>query len=115
MNPNKIIAAGYAKDTANVNQFTAVAYHSLLYTGIKETQTTSNEFVAYPNPAQQQINFTQVQANTQINIYNTQGQQILSATGTNNINISSLSQGLYLYTITNSNNQLLHTGKFVKE
>jgi uncharacterized delta-60 repeat protein len=115
MNPNKIIAAGYAKDTANVNQFTAVSYHSLLHTGIKETQTTSNEIVAYPNPAQQQINFTQVQANTQINIYNTQGQQILSATGSKSINISSLSQGLYLFTITNSKQELLYTGKFVKE
>lgn len=115
MNPNKIIAAGYAKDTANVNQFTAVAYHSLLYTGIQKIQSTAPEIVAYPNPAQQQINFTQVQANAQIIISNTQGQQILSASGTNNINISSLSQGLYLFTITNSKQELLHTGKFVKE
>lgn len=115
MNPNKIIAAGYAKDTANVNQFTVVAYHSLLFTGIPESITIPNEIHAYPNPANEQINFTNFPSHYLISIYNMQGQQILCTSNTNHINISSLSQGPYLFTITNLNQELLDIGKFVKE
>lgn len=78
--------------------------------------TEATDFSIYPNPTNNILNIIGngiVPNSTQINVYNTLGQIVLSTSYTNQIDISSLSSGLYFLNIKyNSNNKIL---KIIKQ
>jgi len=115
MSPNKIIAAGYAKDSAQIFQFSAVTYNSFLFSGINNTESIITELEIYPNPANETINLQNIQPNTLITITNITGQIILqtSLNQSNQINISNLTSGLYFIQSQSNNN--FQTTKFIKQ
>ena len=62
--------------------------------GTQELQT-ENMFNVYPNPATHYISFSQVINNGSVQLFNTQGQVVLSATQAQNIDVSHYPKGLY--------------------
>jgi hypothetical protein len=74
----------------------------------------------YPNPAEDQVRLTandKMIGNT-IRIYSLLGSEVASRTISSShesIDISSLQQGLYLYSIIDKNNKSVVTGKFNKQ
>lgn len=86
------------------------------YVGVKENQKNEIQLTAYPNPASININFSTTSLDaTKIIVYDLTGKMITSdffEMGKAKINTSNLSNGLYIYTVINKDNQLLKTDKF---
>lgn len=84
--------------------------------GLKETKAGSTELSVFPNPASSVINFNTDHAEaTKVTLYDLTGKAVaneLFEDGRSKITVSSLSNGMYLYTVTGKNNQVLNTGKF---
>ncbi len=84
------------------------------FTGVK-TLTNSNDLSIYPNPTSGLLNITTTAATATIEVYNLMGQNVMSKTltnGTNTIDISNLSNGVY--TIHVMQNNALTVGKIIK-
>lgn len=92
--------------------------------GYKQQQTSIDEATAtvtaaiYPNPAANVININSIQdlTGTNLNVYNLQGQLVLSAelhSQFNTINTSSLNNGAYIYHIVGTANKSLTQGRFI--
>ena len=67
------------------------------YDGVEEQTVTNTSMNLYPNPAIDQLNIT-LNQNAEIAIYNIVGQKVMSVeghAGANNINISTLTSGVY--------------------
>ena len=85
-----------------------------------ENITESLSVHLYPNPVEDQLNFTATDrmiGNT-IRIYNLLGSEMDSRSinsGHESIDISSLQTGLYLYSIIDKNNKAVVAGKFNKQ
>lgn len=81
---------------------------------IKETKSNKNLVTVFPNPASAEVNF---KANTEANkvsLYDITGKMIATEifeNGMSKINLSNISAGMYFYTILDSNNQTLKSGK----
>lgn len=123
MSPNKIIAAGYAKNSNQVFQLAVVAFNSLLYSGINEQIAKINELKLYPNPTNNLLYISNINndevANTQLQVYNTLGQVVyeefninLTAAQIISIDTKLLLSGVYYVTVTNLLNT--QTSKFIK-
>lgn len=91
-----------------------------LITSNKETQQIkSYNAIVYPNPAKDKLTFRIAEnfTNSEITINDLSGKQIqtiANVSSIENIDISSFSNGIYVFTIKN-NNQIIETGRFVKE
>lgn len=84
--------------------------------GINEALQANAEFSVFPNPSSSLINFntTNVEA-SKVVAYDLTGKMIVTELvefGKAKMNVLSLSNGLYLYTVIGKNNQVLTTGKF---
>ena len=84
--------------------------------GVNENQKQATELSVFPNPATSVLNFntTNNEANKVI-AYDLTGKFVATEffeLGKSKMNINHLSNGLYLYTVTGKNNQVLTTGKF---
>lgn len=79
-------------------------------TGIENV--SHNRVSVYPNPATDQINISGDVA--QVVIYSLHGNKVLSANGTNKIDVSALSAGVYLVQILNENGERFTTKIQVK-
>ncbi len=80
---------------------------------VNDVQLTENQLEIYPNPASDMIN---IQTNSNISnvaIYNISGKKVLQANRTD-INISRLSQGMYILKITSDNGAQI-TKRFIKQ
>jgi uncharacterized delta-60 repeat protein len=115
INPTKIIAYGYSKDSDQTPQFSLVAFNSLLFSGTKENTAANFKISVYPNPATQTIKLSNITPNTSITITNITGSIILQTTLNPNqeINISQLANGLYFIQAQSKNET--QTIKFIKQ
>ena len=93
------------------------ALNSLLTVGIEE-QMLENNFALYPNPVTTQINisFPKSAENAEFALYNVLGEKILQSrisTMKNSIDVSGLSSGMYIASITSNNKTTSY--KIIKE
>lgn len=82
--------------------------------GIRESNI-KNEIIVYPNPVSNILNFSEIDFQAQVQLFNTQGQLVLNTSQTQNIDVSQLPGGLYFYKITNTQNQAVAQGKIIKQ
>lgn len=118
------IVTGYRYDHLTQNQETDAFILKIdqngLITSNKETQQIkSYNAIVYPNPAKDKLTFRIAEnfTNSEITINDLSGKQIqtiANVSSIENIDISSFSNGIYVFTIKN-NNQIIETGRFVKE
>lgn len=84
--------------------------------GVKENQKTAIELTVFPNPTSSFVNFsTQSLEATKVNAIDMTGKIVATEVmemGKAKMNISHLAAGVYMYQVTNKNNQTLATGKF---
>ena len=83
---------------------------------VNESQKQLIDVTVFPNPATSSINFNTTSLEVaKIMAYDLTGKLVATEffeLGKSKMNISHLSNGLYLYTVTGKNNQVLTTGKF---
>ncbi len=84
--------------------------------GINEAQPANTELSVFPNPSSSFVNFntTNIEA-TKVIAYDLTGKMVVTEFiefGKAKMNVHTLSNGLYLYTVIGKNNQVLTTGKF---
>lgn len=85
------------------------------FTGVT-TQSTTVAIAAYPNPASDLVNFSNLPANAAtVEITDVTGRPVkqTALTGTG-VNIGDLSQGVYIYTISAGDGTTITTSRFVK-
>jgi hypothetical protein len=84
--------------------------------GMKDAKPLATELSVYPNPASSVINFSTMSMEAyKVTVYDVTGKVIateLFEESKSKLNISSLNNGMYLYTVSGKNNQVLNTGKF---
>jgi D-alanyl-D-alanine carboxypeptidase len=90
------------------------ALHKETLGPLSVTQTgNTSDIKAYPNPAHNDINIETDEAVT-VQLTDISGKKILNTmlqNGTNNIPLQGISTGLYFLQLTNSNGQVVHSGK----
>lgn len=85
-------------------------------TSSKETKTEAIDFRLYPNPTRSQLNIELINndfENYEYQIFNTTGVLMQTARLTNSINVSDLSNGLYIIRLTNNVNNVSEIKKFM--
>lgn len=84
--------------------------------GINEAQKASIELSVYPNPASSMINFvTTSPLATKVIAFDVTGKMVASEAiemGKAKLNLTNLSNGIYIYHVVDKNNQVLKTDKF---
>lgn len=84
--------------------------------GVKENKASATAISVFPNPASSLVNFSSDQsAAFKVTVFDITGKIVASELFEDRkagVDVSALSNGLYLYTVTGSNNQVLHSGKF---
>lgn len=112
-NPIMIISTSTTNLGALSTQTTVSVDANYLATGINNVKGASSEVLAYPNPANSQLNIVASEA-TSLVISDITGKTILSSNvnnGKSTINTESFVNGVYFYTLY-SNNTKLGVGKF---
>jgi len=84
--------------------------------GVEEAQTSKIELSVFPNPATTFINFSTASLEaTKVIAFDMTGKVVateIMEMGKTKMNIANLASGVYMYQVTNKNNQTLTTGKF---
>lgn len=84
--------------------------------GVKEAKVAASGISVFPNPASSVINFSTDNAEAyKVTVYDITGKAVLTELFEDNrskLNVSAMNNGMYLYTVTGKNNQVLNTGKF---
>lgn len=105
-------SSGYQPVVGSVVQFDDLAF--VTNTGINEN--TKYEFRVYPNPATDELFIKNPLTQTAtMQVYDVAGKKVTELNiglNTTRTNISMYSPGVYLYTLTGNNSEILHTGKF---
>ncbi|MCG3166922.1 MAG: hypothetical protein POELPBGB_02705 [Bacteroidia bacterium] len=105
-------SSGYQPVVGSVVQFDDLAF--VTSTGIDEN--TNYAFNVYPNPATDELFVKNPYSQTlTMKIYDVTGKKVSELNigiNTTRTNISTYSPGVYLYTLTGNNSEILHTGKF---
>jgi hypothetical protein len=87
---------------------------SSLSTGVKDLTTNYEIIKIYPNPVMTELNFSiSVNDINEVLISNLQGQVLINIKNKNRIDISNLTNGIYIVTIKQGQN--MHSKKFIKE
>lgn len=106
-------SSGYQPVVGSVVQFDDIAF--VTNTGINENNT-KYVFSVYPNPATDELFIKNPLAQTAtMQVYDVTGKKVTQLNiglNTTRTNISTYSPGVYLYTLTDNNSEILHTGKF---
>jgi hypothetical protein len=84
-----------------------------LLTGLSTLNTLSLLNV-YPNPVSNTLNFSGIDTEAEVQLFNTQGQLMFQTTQTQNIDVSQLPSGLYFYKVTNVKSKAEAHGKIIK-
>jgi len=86
------------------------------YTGLKSTFSKSSLDFIYPNPTKSIIRWSEKSEINRVIVYNISGLVVLKSEKltTNSINLSKLKNGMYFLQLSKGN-QVVHTGKFIKE
>lgn len=104
----------YYPNSGVVRSFSFVKQEDpIVVTGIKEANNNFNINV-YPNPAVNNIVFSNVSENSTVSVYSATGSLMLEKYASVNESIctQNWSRGLYLYSIVNSKGALIQSGKF---
>jgi hypothetical protein len=96
--------------TANIGQFVDL---TIDVEELSNKNIIKNLFSVYPNPVKDVLHLNSDKQIEEISIYNIQGQLVLNAKNTNEVNTSSLPIGQYVVKATSEG--LHHTNKFVKQ
>lgn len=84
--------------------------------GIKESKAANTGLSVFPNPASSVVNFSTDNTEAlKVTLYDITGKAVVSELFEDSkarLNVSSLNNGIYLYTVTGKNSQVLNTGKF---
>ena len=112
---SRYLTLGSKIESGQLQEFSLVAFNSLLFSGINDKDTSYAALKIYPNPANETINLTNIQPNTTIIITNITGNLILKSTLNPNqeINLSHLASGLYFMQIHNAKST--QAVKFIKK
>lgn len=85
--------------------------------GISEVAFMAGNFIAFPNPANNEISIVSKNASASlVKVYDVTGRLVNSvelSNGKVSIDISDLENGIYIYSILDKNNSKIHTSKFV--
>lgn len=103
--------------TSNLNDIILIKLDSIgnFVTSINETSFKNTvQISTYPNPFSNQL-FISGDIPVYIRLFNTFGQTVVEASNTNQLNVSSIANGLYLLQIFDNKGVLLKTEKVVKE
>jgi len=85
-----------------------------IVSSINETNSTQENNLIYPNPANTEINIgLNSTENSQIEILNSLGEVVIKKQNQNNIDISNLTNGLYIISV--KQNQKIAKQKFIKQ
>lgn len=106
-------SSGYSPVVGSVVQFDDLEF--VFTTGIHEN-STKYAFSVYPNPATEELFIKNpLTESAKMQVYDVTGKQVNELNiglNTTRINISTYTSGIYLYTFTDNNSEILHTGKF---
>jgi hypothetical protein len=106
---------GTATTTLQVNSISVIGTGGGLQrpTGINDVNVADN-IQLYPNPVENTLN---IDANEVVNvtIFNIDGKKLMEQKNAKSINVNSLVSGMYLIQVSNQNNMLLKTEKFIKK
>lgn len=88
-----------------------------LIDGINNISGSENYFTLYPNPSENKVYISGITKNTQIEIYTSTGQLKcnFSKLDSNEIDISSFTNGFYIYSITDFERNIKSVGKLIKQ
>lgn len=71
---------------------------------IGDFQQNENPVTVYPNPVKGLLHVATSQTPRSISVYNTNGQQVLQVSNTDELNFSTIPSGLYIVKIVTDNN-----------
>lgn len=84
--------------------------------GVKEVKEAKAEIAVFPNPASSVVNINTTSPEAyKVTVFDITGKAVATELFEDNkskLNVSSLNNGMYLYTVTGKNNQVLNSGKF---
>lgn len=80
---------------------------------INDLKGNNNHVILFPNPAQNNLNIISEEEIEEVTIFNILGQKVINVQNTNQIDITSLSKGMYIINIHTAKG--MSTEKFVKE
>jgi hypothetical protein len=89
----------------------------LIFNGVGINEQTTNVFKVYPNPATEEL-FIKNPGNeiAKMRVFDAMGKNVKElyiGLNTTRTNIATYAPGVYFYTLTGNNSEVLHTGKFV--
>jgi surface protein len=84
------------------------------FLSVDDTKPNLNKLVFYPNPVADNLFIESSKSVKQVNIFTLEGKLLSTSTGTNTINMSSLSKGIYIVKVTFSDG-VIHHEKIVKK
>lgn len=89
--------------------------YSIPVTTTKKETTTGG--IVFPNPTRDKITITGFTKGCRLTIYNSLGQPVSSTiySDSQTIDISKLNTGIYTYSVTDNNQNIISNGKFIKE
>lgn len=105
-------ALGQTGDAEELNLLDNIDSFTLSQTGGLEEEST--QFVVYPVPATDVLNVKSDKAVVNITVMGMDGKVVASASNTNQINVSTLDSGMYVYLIETSNGSFMKN-TFVKQ
>ncbi len=107
-----IMASGQPTNTQTIT----TVQKGYQFVGIHEVQSSKIELTVFPNPATTSINFSTSNLDAaKVIAFDVAGNIVATETmemGKGKMNTSSLSNGIYLYSVLGKDNQVLKTGKF---
>ncbi|SDD92132.1 T9SS-dependent choice-of-anchor J family protein [Riemerella columbipharyngis] len=81
--------------------------------GVDETMLNGNGISIYPNPVSTTLNIKGIKGDSQYSVYNAQGEQVLSGSKQEEINVEKLPQGVYVLVV--KANDTTKSFKFIKK
>jgi uncharacterized delta-60 repeat protein len=112
---NRLLVGGFIFDSLQKQQFSVVAFNSILFNSINSTETYISDLKIYPNPSNSYIKFLNLVPNTIVSITDLSGKMEMQTclNSIQEIQISNLSNGIYFIQAKSSNT--IQRVKFIKQ
>jgi hypothetical protein len=112
---NRLLVGGFIFDSLQKQQFSVVAFNSILFNSINSTETYISDLKIVPNPSNSYIKFLNLVPNSIVSITNLSGKMELQTYFNSNqeIQISNLANGIYFIEAKSSNT--IQRVKFIKQ
>lgn len=115
LSSSKIVTAAYAKDSTQLFQLSVAAYNSILFSSINLIGNVNEVLKIYPNPTGHLLNFSNIDSNFSISLFDFSGKIIseLYLNSNQQLDIGSLKNGIYFLKVQSANKS--QTLKFIKQ